>query len=86
MLGKVFLGIVMLGKRLEDMFNRIVLSTRRLDLLKTKRPFHKVLHLFWTRKLKQGQHVFWLFFKMDPCSAISIESFRRDLLNGLAEL
>ena len=30
--------------------------------------------------------VFWLFFKIDLCSATSIERSRRDLLNDVAEL
>jgi len=36
-------------------------------------------------KLKQGQYVFWSFFKIDLCSATSMESSRQDLLNDMAE-
>ena len=34
---------------------------------------------------KRGLYVFWLFFKIDLCSAKSMESSRRDLLNDVAE-
>ena len=35
--------------------------------------------------LKQGYFVFWQFFHIDLCIAISMESCRRDLLNDMAE-
>jgi len=36
-------------------------------------------------KLKQGQHVFWLFFKINLCPATSMESSHLDLLNDVTE-
>jgi len=36
-------------------------------------------------KVKQGLYVFWLFLRIGPCSATSMESFRRDLSNDVAE-
>jgi len=53
-----------------------------LSTVKTKRPFHGVLYLVLGVKLKRG-YVFWLFFKIDLCSATSMESSRRDLLNDM---
>jgi len=36
-------------------------------------------------KPKRGQYVFWLFFKIGPCSAISFKSSRRGLFIEVAE-
>jgi len=36
-------------------------------------------------KLERGYYLFWLFFKIDLCSATSIGSSRQDLLNDVAE-
>jgi len=36
-------------------------------------------------KPKRGLYVLWSFFNIDLCSATSIESSRRDLLNDMAE-
>ena len=36
-------------------------------------------------KLKRRWYVFWPLFKVDLCSATSMESSRRDLFNDMAE-
>jgi len=54
--------------------------------VKTKHPFWGILYLFWARETKTGQFAFWLLFKIGLCSATSMESSRRHLLNDVAEL
>jgi len=51
----------------------------------TIHPFQGVPPSVLGVKLKRGLYVFWLFFKIDLCSATSMESSPRDLSNDVAE-
>jgi len=52
---------------------------------KYKTPFRGSFVPVLGVKPKRGWYVFWLFFNIDQCSATSLESSRRDLLNDMAE-
>jgi len=44
-----------------------------------------MLYLFWAWNQRRGWYVFWVFFKIGLCSAISFKSSRRELSIHMAE-